>query len=94
MQGAQDVGRNCGPTMRNKREMTMRKTILTVLGVSLIGALTVQMADAAEHQRSRKVDRAASEHYRNSNAYAPAAQFAAEPGGPRYTGGISAPAGR
>jgi hypothetical protein len=72
----------------------MRKTILTILGASLIGALTVQMADAAEHH-SRKVDRApASEQFRNSNAYVPPAQIAVQSDGSRYSGGFSAPAGR
>jgi hypothetical protein len=73
----------------------MRKSILTVLGLSLIAALTAQTADAAEHHRSRKIDRApVSEQFRNSNAYVAPAQIAAEPDGSRYSGGFSAPAGR
>ena len=73
----------------------MRKTILTVVGLSLIAALTAQTADAAEHHRARKVAQAAaSDQFRNSNAYAAPAQIAAEPDGSRYSGGFSAPAGR
>jgi len=70
----------------------MRKTILAVLGVSLIAALTAQAADAAEHHRARKIDRApVSDQFRNSNAYAAPAS---EPDSSRYGGGFSAPAGR
>ncbi len=71
----------------------MRKTILTILGASLIAASTVQMAAAAEHHNARKTVRApASEQFRNSNAYA--APVAVEPDWSRYSGGMSAPAGR
>jgi hypothetical protein len=69
----------------------MRKTILTLLGASLIAATTVQMASATQHHNTRSAAAAASERARNSNAYA----APAEQEWPRYTGGgISAPAGR
>jgi hypothetical protein len=71
----------------------MRKTILTLLGVSLIAASTVQMAAAAEHHHARNTVRApASEQFRNSNAYA--APMTVQPDWSRYNGGMSAPAGR
>jgi hypothetical protein len=54
----------------------MRKTILTILGSALLAASTVQIAAAAEHHRTRRVERApapVSEPLRNdvynSNAY-------------------------
>jgi hypothetical protein len=69
----------------------MRKTILTLLGASLIAATTVQMASATQHHNTRSAAAAASERARNSNAYA----APAEQEWPRYTGGgMSAPAGR
>ena len=73
----------------------MRKTILTILGASLIAALTVQVAAAAEHHHTQKAVRApASAQFRNSNAYAAPAYDAAQPDWSRYNGGMSAPAGR
>ncbi len=73
----------------------MRKIIITVLGGSLLAAMAVQTVAAAEHHHSRKIDRtAASEQLRNSNAYAAPAYVATEPDWSRYSGGISAPAGR
>jgi hypothetical protein len=78
-----------------QREITMRKTILTLLGASVIAALTAQTAVAAEHHHARKTDRApASEQFRNSNAFAEPAFVAAQSGVPGYSGGMSAPAGR
>jgi hypothetical protein len=78
-----------------QKEITMRKTVLTVLGASLIAALTVQVAAAAEHHHTRKVDRApASAQFRNSNAYEAPATVAVQPDWSRYSGGMSAPAGR
>jgi hypothetical protein len=72
----------------------MRKTILTVLGASLIAALTVQGAIAAEHHHTQKAVRApASAQFRNSNAYAAPAYAAVQPDWSRYNGGMSAPAG-
>jgi hypothetical protein len=77
-----------------KKEMTMRKTILTVLGASLVAALTVQAATAAGHHENRRPERAtAGEQFRNSNAYAAPAYVAAQPDWSRYGGGMSAPAG-
>jgi hypothetical protein len=74
--------------------MTMRKTILTVLGASLIAAMTVQVAAAAEHHHTQKLVRVpTSAQFRNSNAYA-AAYDAVQPDWSRYNGGMSAPAGR
>lgn len=72
----------------------MRKTILVVLGATLVAATTVQMTAAAEHHRSHKADRApvsTSQKFRNANANAP---LAAQPDWSRYSGGFSAPAGR
>jgi hypothetical protein len=74
-----------------KREITMRKTILTVLGASLIAASTMQVAAAAERHHVRK---AVSAQFRDSNAYAAPAYVAAQPDWSRYNGGMSAPAGR
>jgi hypothetical protein len=75
----------------------MRNTILTILGASVVAALTVQTAVASEHHHVRKIDRVpASEQFRSSNAYAAAApaHAAVQPDWSRYSGGISAPAGR
>jgi hypothetical protein len=73
----------------------MRKRILTVLGASLIAALTVQMATAAEHHHTRKIGRApASAQFRDSNAYEAPAIVAVQPDWSHYNGGMSAPAGR
>jgi Ni/Co efflux regulator RcnB len=73
----------------------MRKTILTILASAVFAVSTAQIASAAEHHRGHKADRApaaASEQFRNSNAYA---SPAAEPDWSRYeSGGLSAPAGR
>jgi hypothetical protein len=71
----------------------MRKTILSVLGASIVAVLTAQTAVAAEHHHARKTDRTmASEQFRNSNAYAAPAYEAAQPDWSGHTG-ISAPAG-
>jgi hypothetical protein len=56
-----------------KKEIKMRKTILTILGSALLAASTVQIAAAAEHHQARKVVRApvtSTERARNANAYA------------------------
>ena len=71
----------------------MQKTFLTVLGATLIAATTVQMAAASEHH-ARKARATASEQFRNSNAYDAPGYIAAQPDFSRYSGGISAPAGR
>jgi hypothetical protein len=74
-------------------ETTMRKTILTILGASLIIASTAQIAAAAEHHRAHRAP--VSEQFRNSNAYvAPGnVNIVPQPDYSRYSGGISAPAG-
>ena len=73
----------------------MRKTILTILGASVVVALTVQTAVASEHHHARRIDRApASEQFRSSNVYAAPAYAAVQPDWSRYSGGMSAPAGR
>jgi hypothetical protein len=77
----------------------MRKTILSIIGASVVAALTVQKAVASEHHHARKMDRAtASEQFRNSNAYAAPAYIAVQPVQPEWSGysggGMSAPAGR
>ena len=71
----------------------MQKTFLTVLGATLIAATTVQMAAASEHH-ARKARATASEQFRNSNAYDAPVYVAAQPDFSRYSGGLSAPAGR
>jgi hypothetical protein len=76
---------------RKKMETTMRKTILTILGASLMVASTVQIAAAAEHHRTHRAP--VSEQFRNSNAYVAPAYVAPQPDWSRYSGGISAPAG-
>jgi len=72
----------------------MRKTILTVLGATLVAAATIQMAAASEH-RARKAFRApapASQQFRNAED---SVAWSAQPGWySRYSGGFSAPAGR
>jgi hypothetical protein len=46
----------------------MRKTILAVLGASLIAASSVQMAAAAEHHHGRRADRAPTcQKFHNAN---------------------------
>jgi hypothetical protein len=76
----------------------MRKTILTILGVALLAASTVQIAAAAEHHKARKADRTqapVSEPIRNSNAFYGWPSPSVEPGWSRYeNGAMSAPAGR
>jgi hypothetical protein len=69
----------------------MRKTILTILGASLIVVSTVQIAAATEHHRTHRAP--VSEHLRNSNAYVAPANVAPQPDLSHYSGGISAPAG-
>jgi hypothetical protein len=78
---------------RKKMETTMRNTILTLLGASLMVASTVQIAAAAEHHRVHRAP--VSEQFRNSNAYAAPGNvnIAPQPDYSRYSGGISAPAG-
>jgi hypothetical protein len=70
------------PTFRQNRkwEITMRKTILTVVSASVIAAFTAQTAAAAsEHHRTRMNGHAvATQQFRNSNAYAPLGDIAAQ----------------
>ena len=66
----------------------MKKTILTIVGSTLIIFSAVQLASASEH---RHAHHRASE-FRDSNAFvAPA--YAPAPEAYRYSGGWSAPAG-
>jgi hypothetical protein len=70
----------------------MRKTILAILGVGLIGASTAQIAAASEHH-PRKTLRAPArtgQQFRNARD---SATWSSQPGG-YYSGGYSAPAGR
>jgi hypothetical protein len=74
----------------------MRKTILTILGVAVLAGSVVQVS-AAERRHVKKVYREpvpATQSFRNSNAYVPPAPPIGYDSGPRYTGGISAPAGQ
>jgi hypothetical protein len=78
----------------NEGEIKMRKTILILLGSTLLTGLSIQGAAAAEHHKARKAVRATapvSEPFRNSNAYLPASPV---PDWERYANGWSAPAGR
>jgi hypothetical protein len=72
----------------------MRKTILAVLGASLMAVLSVQAAAAAGNHHQRLERAAAGERFRNSNAYAAPAYVAPQPNWSRYGGGMSAPAGQ
>lgn len=65
----------------------MRKKILTVLVVPLIAALTAQSAAASEHHYTRTKSRAATEQFRNSNAYAAPADIAMQPNWSTYSEG-------
>jgi len=83
----------------DQREIKMRKTILTILGATLLVASTAHFAAATEHHRVRKVHRTpapVSETLRNSNA-----SFDARPtiwpqpsATPPYDEALSPPAGR
>ena len=66
----------------------MRKTVLTVLGASLIAAVAMQAAAASEHHRVQKTNRAtATEQFRNVNAYYGAPRnIAVQPEWPGYRG--------
>ena len=69
----------------------MKKSILTVAGSALIALSTVQFATASEHQNRVHHRTHTSAQFRDTNAYAPVQP---EWSGYRYSGGISAPAGR
>ena len=72
----------------------MRKTILSMLGVSVLAMATVQAAAASERHHTQTTDRVASEQMRRGNANAAFAYIAVEPQYRSYGGGMSAPAGR
>jgi hypothetical protein len=75
-------------------EMTMRKTILSMIGASVFAAATAQMAEASDRHHTRMTDRIATEQFRQSNANAVPAYIAAQPDYRSYNAGMSAPAGR
>jgi hypothetical protein len=63
----------------------MQKKFLTVLGATLIAALTAQAAAASEHRYTRTKGRAAAiEQWRNTNAYAAPGDIAVQSNSPRY----------
>jgi hypothetical protein len=67
--------------------MTMRNTILSMLVVPLIAALTAQTAAASEHHHARTKGRAvAIKQFRDSNAYAAPADIAVQPYWSGYDG--------
>ena len=72
----------------------MRKTVLTILGASLIVVSTIQIAAAAE-RHAHNLDRARSQQFRNAND-APASPSAARQDWSDYSEGhvISAPTGQ
>jgi hypothetical protein len=72
----------------------MRKTILTIVGSTLIVATSVQFAAAAQRHHG-KSDRAVTiqQQSRNSDAYAAWPSPATQSDIYRYSGGYSAPAG-
>jgi hypothetical protein len=79
-----------------KGRISMRKTILTVLGSALIVATSVQFADAAQRHHG-KTDRAVTSQQqlgRGADAYAAWPAQAPQSDWSRYSGGYSAPAGR
>jgi hypothetical protein len=72
-----------------RQEITMRKTILTVVGASVIAALTAQAAAASEHRHTRTNGHTvATQQFRNSNAYAAPSNFAVQPGWSGYDGAM------
>jgi hypothetical protein len=81
-------------TRRLNGRLTMRKTILTLLGSALLVASVAQAASATERHHGRKVVRApapVTDQFRDSNASA----SVVEPGWSSgyYSHGFSAPAG-
>jgi hypothetical protein len=78
-----------------KEETTMRMTIVNAIVASLLAATSMQIAAASERHHAGKTDRAAADaRFRNSNAALAITAARIPQEGPRYTGGISAPAGR
>jgi hypothetical protein len=83
------------PESRNPRlsakkwEITMRKTILTVVTASVIAALTAQVAAASERHRARTNGHSvATQQFRNSNAFAAPRSFAVPSGWSGYDGAM------
>jgi hypothetical protein len=72
----------------------MRKTILSILGASVLAVATMQAAAASERHHIRMTNRVATEQFRQSNANAAPAYFAVQPDYHNYGGGMQAPAGR
>jgi hypothetical protein len=94
---ARPINGDCGCERRrhdlseNKMEMTMRKKILIALLIPLIAALTAQATAASEYRHTRTKDRAvASEHVRNSNAYAAPDDITVQSGWSSYANGAMA----
>jgi len=65
-----------------------------MLGASLFAAATAQAAVASDRHHTRMTNRVATEQFRRSNADAGLAYIAAQSDYSRYSGGMSAPAGR
>jgi hypothetical protein len=93
-----DAGREAQSPQANEQgvpgRITMRKTMLTLLGSALLVTATVQFALAAQHHQGRKLHRAptaTTEQFRDSNAAWPQQE---QGDWSRYSGGYSAPAGR
>jgi hypothetical protein len=73
----------------------MHMTIVNAIVASLLAATSMQIAAASERHHAGKTDRAAANvGFRNSNASLATSVARIPQEGPRYTGGISAPAGR
>jgi hypothetical protein len=88
---AKTQSKNFSPT---KMETTMRNTILAVLVVPLLAALTAQAAIASEHHRMQTKGRTgAIEQFRNSNAFAAPGDIAADPSTLDESAMTSGPAG-
>ena len=73
----------------------MRETILTIIGSALIVATSVQFAAAAQRHHGKAVRAVATQQQgRNADAFAAWPAPAVQDDRYRYSGGISAPAGR
>jgi hypothetical protein len=62
-------GRRCLINRDHPKEITMRKTFLTILAASLIVGSTIQIAAATEHytHKSNRAQALSSEQFRNAN---------------------------
>jgi hypothetical protein len=84
-----------GKKAQHPGDKKMQKTILTILGSTLIAASAAQAASATDHHRLHRVVRVpaqVSEPVRNANAYVP---VPTQDDWSRYqNGAYSAPAGR